>query len=109
MIGGKRASTTVAPQALFMMNDKIVLRQSRRIAERLLADGARDALRVERAYLQVLGRPALPAETKRGLAFVERYEAALPDDVKAEPERRIRAWQGLCRVLIASNEFIYVE
>ena len=109
VMAGKRASTTVAPQALFMINGKIVLRESRRMAERLLADGSRDAARIERAYLDAFGRPALPAETERDLAFIKRYAAALPDDVKEEPERRIRAWQGLCRVLIASNEFIYIE
>jgi hypothetical protein len=49
----------------------------------------------------------------RSRDFVARYAAALPADLPEvdanDKERRVRAWQGLCRVVLAANEFVYVE
>ena len=109
VLSGKRATTTVAPQALFMMNGKIVLQQSRHLAETLLErDDVDDAGRLRLAYERVLGRPPTAAETDRDLAFLARYQAALGADSVKPEQGRLRAWQGVCRVLLASNEFIYV-
>lgn len=107
---GKREATTVAPQALFMMNGEIVLAESRRMADNLLRRGDLvDSERVQTAYVQLYGRPAGDQEVSRGLDFVSRYETALVEEKVTEPDRRPRAWQGLLRVLMAANEFVYVE
>ena len=109
VLSGKRSTTTVAPQALFMMNGKIVLQQSRYLAENLLErDDVDDAGRLRLAYERVLGRPPTPAETDRDLGFLVRYQAATEADHVQPEQGRVRAWQGVCRVLLASNEFIYV-
>jgi hypothetical protein len=105
---GVRAVTTVAPQALFMMNSKLMREQSRHLAEVLL--GRRDlddAGRIRVAYERAYGRPPSAAETGRALDFVRRCEQAAAD--VAAGARPLRAWQSLCRVLLAANEFIYVE
>jgi hypothetical protein len=106
---GERATTTVAPQALFMMNGKLVLGQTRHMAAGLLAREPDDAGRVRVAYELAYGRPPGERETARALAFVRRCEEALAAEKLDEKERRLRAWQGLCRVVLAANEFIYVE
>ena len=54
-------------------------------------------------------RPPTVAETARALAFVRRIEGLLAEEKIAPAERRLRAWQSLCRVILAANEFIYVE
>jgi cytochrome c553 len=109
-MNGRRPSTTVPPQALFMMNSPLMLRQTRAMAERLLGSNALDdAGRVNLAYQLVYSRLPGDSETSRVLQFVGAYRADLAGE-KIEPaEARVRAWQALCRVILSSNEFIYLE
>jgi len=107
---GARTSTTIAPQALFMMNSKLVLEQSRRWADRLLSsDVAGEPARVTLAYETAFARPPTRSEVSRALAFVSRVEARLAGAGADARAAHRRAWQSLCRVLIASSEFIYIE
>ncbi len=107
---GERATTTVAPQALFMLNSKLVADETRHLANDVLANSGVDDLgRVRVLYERVLGRPASDAETARSVDFVRRYESALDGEKLTAGDRRGRAWQALCRTIVASNEFIYVE
>ncbi|MBL9124224.1 MAG: DUF1553 domain-containing protein [Planctomycetaceae bacterium] len=107
-IKGDRDSTTIASQALFMMNSEIVNEQSSRLAAQLLAGHANDpAARVGELYGMTLGRAPQQAETARALSFVGRYQASLESG--DAPAREASAWQALCRVILSSNEFLYVE
>ena len=105
---GERATTTVAPQALFLMNGKIVHEQTRNWTAQLLADKSlEDTGRIGRIYLQALGRPATAKEIVRALEFIERIESEL---ARAKmPHARDQAWQSFCRVMVSANEFVYVE
>jgi hypothetical protein len=97
---GRRNVSTVAPQALFLMNHPFVLEESRHAARRLLAEpGLDDAGRVSRAYRLALGRP--PTEAERRLAG--RFLAG------AGPAGREGAWAQLVQVLFASIDFRYVR
>ena len=110
VLAGKRASTTVAPQALFMMNGDLIMRESQRMAEHLLArQGGDDAARVRDVYIRVFGREPAREEINQCIDFVQRYQAALTEENDPAPNPRVRAWQGLCKMLIASNEFVFVE
>lgn len=61
--GGKRTASTIAPQALLLMNQPFVINQMRLAAERLLADETIEPEeRVDYCYLQVLGREPSPRE-----------------------------------------------
>jgi len=107
---GQRQSTTVAPQALFMMNSKVVADATRAMAERLLAnESADDAARVTAAYRDAYGRSPDEIELQRALKFVAAYTESLSAEKIAADEARIKAWQSLCRVILSANEFIYVE
>ena len=110
VMNGRRSTTTVAPQALFMMNSQLIWESSNHIAERLLSSPNETRVeRVARAYELVLSRPPAEAETQEWLEFLTEYARAQSSEV-GEPEvRRLRAWQGLCRVLLSSSEFVYVE
>jgi hypothetical protein len=105
---GERATTTVAPQALFMLNSKLVREQTRSLASFMLRRGE-DTLRLRWLYVSSLGRPPTSAEIARALAFVGRAEQLLAREKLDAGERRLRAWQAFCQVIVASNEFIYVE
>ncbi|MDP6718722.1 MAG: DUF1553 domain-containing protein [Pirellulaceae bacterium] len=108
VMSGRRQSTTVAPQALFIMNSKFVTEQTRALAEWLTADDGDDAGRVRVTYQRTLGRPPTTSEISRATSYVQAYTMRQAADI--EPlEGRIRAWQSFCRVILATNEFIFLE
>jgi len=114
---GDRESTTIAAQALFMMNSDVMNEQSARLAARLIADQPENsAARVQDLYRKALGRAPSTADNARALGFIDRYtadlqttagSAAQPPEVQSQ--HATLAWQALCRVLLSSNEFLYVE
>ena len=98
---GRRGSTMVAPQALFMMNSGLVEAASARLAERIAREMPDDAGRIRLAHEIVYARPADEAEQASWLDFLGRYESTAGN--------RMAAWQGMCRVLLASSEFLYIK
>ena len=99
---GRRGTTMVAPQALFMMNSDLVADASRQFAARLLEGAAAsDAERIRLAYEVAYARPADDRETAEWTAFLDRYEEAAGD--------RAAAWEGLCRIVLSSNEYLYIQ
>jgi len=109
-LNGKRSSTTVAPQALFMMNSELVEQASRKLADRLRREAASDQDRIMLAHELAYSRPATSDEVDAWLAFIERHEQELPPDAAVDAkEGAADPWQALCRVMFSSNEFVYVE
>jgi hypothetical protein len=89
----RRNRTTIAPQALILMNNQSVLFHARKFAERVQRDAGADvAAQIDRAVRIALGRPADAVELNRGAEFVQ----AGPDGL-AE----------FCHVLLNLNEFLY--
>lgn len=99
---GKRPMTTVAPQALFMMNSDFIASRAGDLAEDLMEATADNSERLSKAYLRTLTREPGQAEVAKGLTFLEAFQQRFGGDEKA-------AWQSLCRILMASNEFVYVD
>jgi len=107
---GDRATTTVAPQALFMMNSTVVMKSAEALAADLLKDAkAEDGARIMALYERTLGRKATEDELKLRGAFLQQYEAALAAKLPDAVLRQAAAWAALCRVVLASTEFVYVE
>ncbi len=102
---GLRSSTTVAPQALLLMNNAQVRASVRAWAKSLAVQPLADA--VKRAYLTALGRPPADDETATAVEFLrtqtESYKAAGKADA---PEL---ALTDFCQSLVSLNEFVYVE
>jgi hypothetical protein len=110
MVNAKRNATTVAPQALYVMNSPFVLDQARAFAEQLLArKDATDAQRIDLAYRKAMARPAATSEIQRLTRFIQAYEAKLASTEPDATKRRLEAWSAACQALFASNEFIYVN
>jgi hypothetical protein len=102
---GKRQLTNVATQALFWLNSQFLTEGSTRVANALLASSAKDnAERLANAYWLILNRKADKAEIDAGLKYIADFKLKFTGD-KAEP----KAWQSLCRILMASNDFLYVD
>ena len=99
LVTGNRDVTTVATQALFLMNNRFVLQQSRHMADRVLASPATDdAGRVDQAYRLALCRPATALEKSRAVQYVSTYSGS-----------RSEGWASLCQALFCSAEFRYVN
>ncbi len=78
MVTGNRDVTTVATQALYLLNDPFVRRESLDLAQRLLRQSdLDDAGRVASIYRLALGRPATTQEVKRAEAYTAAYAAAV--------------------------------
>ncbi|MDB5384668.1 MAG: hypothetical protein JWM11_314, partial [Planctomycetaceae bacterium] len=109
VLNGRRDQTTVAPQALFMMNSAFVRDQSRRLAQSMISRSDLDLpARIRWLYESAYGRPATEVEIQRGIAYVSTFRQLAAVKLKAE-ELELRAWESLCRAVLAANEFLYVE
>jgi hypothetical protein len=101
VIEGDRRSSTVAPQALYLMNSPLVHDSSIALADLLLiatpdmSAGGRTAWLIRHLF----GRAATEAERERGAAFL----------AGAGPDKEASAWAAMARVLFAANEFLYIE
>ncbi|MEQ8851928.1 DUF1553 domain-containing protein [Gimesia sp.] len=110
VLSGNRVHTTVAPQALFMMNSDFIMQQTSDFAEQVLHETHLDrAGKVKLLYERVFSRPASELEVMRALAYLDQYRQELEPLEMTPEEQEHRSWQSLCRVLISSNEFLFVD
>ncbi len=98
---GSRSTTMVAPQALFMMNSKLIKAASREFAARLAGEAAEAARRIELAHEIAYSRRPREDEVTAWADFLRGYEVA--------GGTSDGAWQAMCRVLLSTNEFLYIQ
>ena len=109
-VTAERNETTVASQALFLLNSPFVREQSRALAERLLADNSlTDAQRIERVHHWVLGRAPSADEQAQAGEFLAAYLQSRSLQDRADPARQLAAWQSYCQSLLCASEFLYLE
>ena len=109
-VTSRRGDSTVAPQALFLMNSPFVMEQARHFAENLLSRaGVNDRERVELAHLKVLARPPSDDETEQALAYLAAYPRIQGAGEAERAETRRQAWASYCQLLFGLNEFMYIE
>lgn len=109
VLNGDRMTTTVASQALFMLNGTLVDQSSKSLSDRLLSQNLPDRERMQWACRTILCREADEEELAAWEKFLVRYRDASSLAEKSDDERQKLSWQGLCRALLSSNEFIYVN
>ena len=86
MVTGDRDTTTVAPQALYLLNDPFVRFESEALARRVRQPAhLSDPQRIDLAYRLALGRPATEAETHRVVAYLADYAATGGSRIAARP------------------------
>ena len=104
MVTGRRNVSTVAPQALFLMNHPFVMEQAQLAAKRLLAEPLPDdATRVARASRLALGRPPSAGELQIAARFLPAESAGTTDVA------RLNGWAQFYQALFASLDFRYVD
>jgi hypothetical protein len=89
----RRNRTTIAPQALILTNNGMVLTQARQFADRLRREaGASAEAQVDRAFRLALARPPDAVERARSVAFLRSAGATL---------------EAFCLAIFNLNEFVY--
>lgn len=108
-VTGSRDTTTVATQALYLLNDPFVRKQAQSLATRVLArKDLDDAGRLKLVYQLALSRPAAPKEIERATSYIADYAAAASEE-KSVQNPRMAAWSSFCQAVLASAEFRYIK
>jgi hypothetical protein len=108
-ITGARPNTTVATQALFLLNAPFVKRQAKKLAERLTNDEPDDEqARLNRLYLLTVSRPADANEIEAALTFLDECTQDLGSG-SSPGKARSAAWTQLCHAVLGSNSFLFRE
>jgi hypothetical protein len=91
----RRNRSTVAPQALLLMNNAMVILQSKYFAERIKAEAGSDVpAQIDRAYRLALGRPPSEFERTKAMDYIRGSVDGLAE---------------FCQVLFNLNEFVYSQ
>jgi uncharacterized protein DUF1553/uncharacterized protein DUF1549/cytochrome c len=94
----KRTDSTVAPQALWLLNHPFALAQARALAESVAHEASPETDgRIAWLYERLFARPPQPEEIRTAGAAIARLGG------------NETAWEQLCQVLLCSNEFAYVD
>lgn len=123
-----RGNSTVAPQALMMLNDTFVLAQSQRFAERLFREHPGDVRKqLTRAWKLTYGIPPSEREMTDSLVYlaeesesIRAHLASLATPNGSAPKQGdkattptvdipTRAMASLCQALMGANRFLYVD
>ena len=103
LVTGRRDVSTVAPQALFMMNHAFVRTQAKLTANRLLSDPLlNESHRIDHAYLHILGRHA----TEEEISLSQEFLKAVIDKTE---KGRVEAWTQMVQSLFSTIDFRYVR
>src|SRR5262245_31090374 len=101
-----RATTTIAPQALILLNSTFMDQQALACADRLLRGGERrPQAQVERLFRLAFTRRPTEKEETLALRYLEREQKGLGPG--ADGYRR--ALSRLCKVVLNLNELVYID
>ncbi len=100
-----RVTTTIAPQALILLNSAFMEEQAAAFADRLFRETGHDpAKNVERAFRLALGRTPTGKERQIAVDYIGRVKA---DEKGPDAERKALA--ALCKLVLNLNEFVYID
>lgn len=114
----RRTSSTVADQALLLLNSEFILEQARFFAARAQLGGGSLDEQAARAWRLAHLRDPSADELAATLAFFKQQTEYLasqpvPEDKKDAPptaaDHALAALTNYCQVLLGSNEFLYVD
>ncbi|MCC6696807.1 MAG: PSD1 domain-containing protein [Candidatus Hydrogenedentes bacterium] len=105
---GERPATTIAPQALLMMNNALVRQCASSLAQRVCPQQAvapDEAVRA--AYRLCVGRAPDDVELTDALAFLKEQEQSYLTE--GNQDAGGAALADFCQILLSLNEFVYVD
>lgn len=103
---GSREKSTVAPQALALLNSPMVRDLATKLALRVRPDAKTPlATGIDRAYQTALSRTPTDDERKQMQAFIQQQKTVRGNNAAAETT----AFRDFCHILLCSNEFVYID
>ncbi len=108
----ERPQSTVAPQALHLLNDATVHEIAGHFAERVMKEAADETAQLTRAHWLAFSRAPSKAELQLTTAALHQLKAKWKTDLgdKATPEAaHQKALTNICRALLNASEFQYVD
>jgi hypothetical protein len=104
----QRTTTTIAPQALLLMNNEVVRDIARGLAGRL-AESRKNSpdQAIRKGYMLAIGRAPTAREVADTQAFLADQAQSYREEGKTDPDGA--ALVDFCQVLLGLNEFIYVD
>ncbi len=106
---GRRSQTTVAPQALALLNDSFMRERAMDFAKRLMKDGTNEQDWVKGGFEIALGREPTAMELAESVKFVQRQIERRQERKKDPGDIRLEALADFAQAIFGLNEFIYVD
>jgi mono/diheme cytochrome c family protein len=101
----ERRDSTVAPQALHLMNNGMILRLAEHFAQRVRQEvGTEPVRQIERAYWIALSRPPRAEEKEIGMNALRELSGKFAGDIAGH-----KALTTYCHALMNSAAFLYVD
>ena len=100
----QRSQTMVAQQALFLMNNPIVVDVAKDLAKQVMRIEASFAEQVDQLHLILYGRNATDGEIE---TLAVAFEALRGEVSESEAQRF--AWQQIIHTMICANEFLHIR
>jgi hypothetical protein len=102
-----RHPSTTAVQSLLLLNSKFTLTTAQRMAAVVSRTGADRSAQCVEVYRRLLSRDPNPVELAECIAFLEQQSSMLSDQQRVDAD--VEAMTDLCRAMINSNQFLYVD
>lgn len=117
---GCRTKTTIAPQALMLLNSGLIVDAAKQLSSRSKteAGSADPAARIGKAWQITFGRAANDHETQAAMKFVTTQQQVIADSDTTRAGESVHtpteadteaAFVDLCHALLNANEFLFVE
>ncbi|MCE9528541.1 MAG: DUF1549 and DUF1553 domain-containing protein [Planctomycetales bacterium] len=101
-----RPRSTMPLQSLSQLNSTFAIKRAEHLAARLAAEHPADeSARLSAAFVATLGRPATDGQLAAARDLLKTQKEAY----EQEKLDGSLAWRDLCQMLLASNEFLYLE
>jgi hypothetical protein len=110
----ERIDSTVAPQALYLMNNGMIDDLAASFASRIEAEAGTEPVRqIQRVYLTALGRRASDEERQSGLSALARLTSQWADHLRSagatDGQAAHKALATYCHAVMNSASFLYVD
>jgi hypothetical protein len=107
---GRRENTTVAPQALALLNDSFVRRCAMAFAERAIKNGGESSEDQARwIWREAFGREPSSDEAQQGAAFIKQQIEKRSSRAEQSSNAKNLALTDYCQAIFGLNEFIYID
>lgn len=113
LIVPRRMASVSSLQSLFFLNSNHIRMSTERKAVRLHNEKPDDPERIQQIYRLLYGRPASEEEVQNGQSFLAEWNPTIPSNARipkeSPPGEILYKWQAYLQVLLASNEFLFID